>query len=172
MVITTSRTCSSAVHQPKLLRDLGWKVTFVLAKDWYEDHAAVLDRLDRLLAGGEELPEDDKEEKVGLIDEVGDEDPQDAFFKLEVDSSAQPAVEAQVAKTVEEFPEPTESGRVKPRLRNQSPPVVENHTRRFAFTGGSSNKFGKNFFYRHGHTVRFGRIGTKGQTVKRRSRTL
>ena len=23
--------------RPKLLRDFGWKVTFVLAKDWYED---------------------------------------------------------------------------------------------------------------------------------------
>ena len=28
--------------RPKLLRDFGWKVTFVLAKGWYEDRAAVL----------------------------------------------------------------------------------------------------------------------------------
>jgi hypothetical protein len=40
--------------RPKLLRDFGWKVAFVLAKDWYTDHAAVLDHLDRLLAGDEE----------------------------------------------------------------------------------------------------------------------
>ncbi len=38
--------------RPKLLRDFGWKVTFVLAKNWYEDRAAVLERLDRLLASG------------------------------------------------------------------------------------------------------------------------
>jgi hypothetical protein len=37
--------------RPKLLRDFGWTVAFVLAKDWYEDRAAVLDRLSRLLAG-------------------------------------------------------------------------------------------------------------------------
>ena len=40
--------------RPKLLRDFGWKLAFVLAKDWYEDHAAVLDRLDRLLADDQE----------------------------------------------------------------------------------------------------------------------
>ncbi len=39
--------------RPKLLRDFGWKVAFVLAKDWYDDRAAVLDRFDRLLTGGE-----------------------------------------------------------------------------------------------------------------------
>lgn len=39
--------------RPKLLRDFGWKVIFVLAKDWYQDHAAVLERLGHLLAGDE-----------------------------------------------------------------------------------------------------------------------
>jgi hypothetical protein len=39
--------------RPKLLRDFGWKVVFVLAKDWYEDRTAVLDRLERVLAGNE-----------------------------------------------------------------------------------------------------------------------
>lgn len=41
--------------RPKLLRDFGWKVAFVLAKDWYADRTAVLERLDRLLGGGEEM---------------------------------------------------------------------------------------------------------------------
>ncbi|MGO9111286.1 MAG: AAA domain-containing protein, partial [Thermoguttaceae bacterium] len=48
--------------RPKLLRNFGWRVAFVLAKDWYEDRAAVLDRLERLLAGGEELVDSDEEE--------------------------------------------------------------------------------------------------------------
>ncbi len=39
--------------RPKLLRDFGWKATFVLAKDWYQDNAAVLERLGKLLAGEE-----------------------------------------------------------------------------------------------------------------------
>jgi hypothetical protein len=37
--------------RPKLLRDFGWNVTFVLAKDWYEDRDAELKRLEQLLAG-------------------------------------------------------------------------------------------------------------------------
>ncbi len=40
--------------RPKLLRDFGWKLAFVLAKDWYDNQAAVLTRLEQLLAGDEE----------------------------------------------------------------------------------------------------------------------
>jgi DNA polymerase III delta prime subunit len=50
--------------RPKLLRDFGWTVVFVLAKDWYEDRAAVLERLDRLLAG-DDKPKDEDEEEGG-----------------------------------------------------------------------------------------------------------
>ena len=49
--------------RPKLLRDFGWTVAFVLAKDWYEDRAAVLARLDRLLAGDAEVDEEEDEGK-------------------------------------------------------------------------------------------------------------
>ncbi len=48
--------------RPKLLRDFGWKVTFVLAKDWYEDRAAVLQRLERLLAGDEQAADKDDDD--------------------------------------------------------------------------------------------------------------
>ena len=34
-------------------------MTFVLGKDWYEDRAVVLDRLERLLAGNEEPAEEE-----------------------------------------------------------------------------------------------------------------
>lgn len=47
--------------RPRLLRDFGWKVSFVLAKDWYENSAAVLERLDHLLSGDDELPENGEE---------------------------------------------------------------------------------------------------------------
>lgn len=48
--------------RPKLLRDFGWKVTFVLAKDWYEDRAAVLQRLEHLLAGDEQAADKDDDD--------------------------------------------------------------------------------------------------------------
>ncbi len=38
--------------RPKLLRAFGWQLTHVLAKDWYADSAAVLERLVKLLEAG------------------------------------------------------------------------------------------------------------------------
>jgi hypothetical protein len=52
--------------RPKLLHDFGWNVTFVLAKDWYEDPAAVLERLERTLAGNdvvEDVPDESAAEE-------------------------------------------------------------------------------------------------------------
>jgi hypothetical protein len=84
--------------RPKLLRDFGWKVTFVLAKDWYEDRAAVLERLDRLLAGGEEPAVDEQEEgEEALADEVGDEGRPDASIELEAGPPVQPPTESEAA---------------------------------------------------------------------------
>ncbi len=57
--------------RPKLLRNFGWKVAFVLAKDWYQDQAAVLDRLLRLLEGGDERDEEE--------DLAGDEESREPF---------------------------------------------------------------------------------------------
>jgi hypothetical protein len=37
--------------RPKLLRNFGWRVAFVLAKDWYDKRSEVLDHLVRLLDG-------------------------------------------------------------------------------------------------------------------------
>jgi len=54
--------------RPKLLREFGWKVAFVLAKDWHDDRAAVLERLDRLLSG-DEKPVDADEEEDELTDD-------------------------------------------------------------------------------------------------------
>ena len=50
--------------RPKLLRDFGWNVTLILAKDWYDNRAAVLERIERLLSGGE-IKESDGEEING-----------------------------------------------------------------------------------------------------------
>ena len=50
--------------RPKLLRDFGWNVTFILAKDWYDNRAAVLERIERLLSG-EEAAENGGEENSG-----------------------------------------------------------------------------------------------------------
>jgi DNA polymerase III delta prime subunit len=57
--------------RPKLLRDFGWNVTFVLAKDWYADPRAVLDGLLHLLETGETSKDETEteSEEVSVDDE-------------------------------------------------------------------------------------------------------
>jgi hypothetical protein len=45
-----SEALEREVMRPRLLRDFGWRVTTVLAKDWYEDSQAELARISELLA--------------------------------------------------------------------------------------------------------------------------
>jgi predicted DNA-binding WGR domain protein/DNA polymerase III delta prime subunit len=160
--------------RPKLLRDFGWKVTFVLAKDWYEDRAAVLDRLDRLLAGDEEPAEDEEEDEEvddeeDVAGDVGDEDLQDALAELEADPSAQPAVEAEATTAASKAPRPEASSAGQDPVAEPAAlpgaPAAAQGARRFEFTRGRSNKFWEITLAGTQHTVRFGRIGTKGQTV-------
>ena len=56
--------------RPRLLRDFGWKATVVLAKDWYQDRAAVLDRCLRLLEGGPDISADDQEDAPAIDEEL------------------------------------------------------------------------------------------------------
>ena len=50
------------LQRPELLRNFGWQVAFVLAKDWYQDRRKVLERLLKQLAGeGNEDESDDEE---------------------------------------------------------------------------------------------------------------
>jgi len=55
--------------RPKLLKNFGWQVTFVLAKEWYEDEAAVLDRLLQLLEGHDEGDEEDVAGGEEIVDD-------------------------------------------------------------------------------------------------------
>jgi predicted DNA-binding WGR domain protein/DNA polymerase III delta prime subunit len=154
--------------RPKLLRDFGWKVTFVLAKDWYEDRAAVLERLDRLLASGEEPAMDEQEDgEEDLADEVGDEDLQDSSLELEAGPPVQPPTESEAAAGSETPPPEASNTNQDSVAESAAPPqaAAGRGTRRFEFTRGSSNKFWEITLAGAQHTVRFGRIGTKGQIV-------
>jgi len=151
--------------RPKLLRNFGWKVAFVLAKDWYEDRAAVLDHLRRLLEGEEE-PDEAAEEELAddeefLEDDAEDESPSDEPLDLDLSGeSAQPddvsRPQAESSETVDE--DSSESPFTTAVLTN------EGTTRRFEFSSDTSNKFWEITLSDGQHTVRFGRIGTKGQT--------
>jgi predicted DNA-binding WGR domain protein/multidrug efflux pump subunit AcrA (membrane-fusion protein) len=147
--------------RPKLLRDFGWKAAVVLAKDWYEDRAAVLERLVRLLAGEEQADDagEDEGDLIGTAAALAEADmasPAEAAAKLEA---------AMAEKNVDPALLSAGAGRVAGPAAKAEPRAAAGATRRFECTDGDSNKFWEITLAGAQHTVRFGRIGAKGQAV-------
>ena len=148
--------------RPKLLRDFGWKVAFVLAKDWYDNRTAVLDRLERLIAGEEEPAENEEptDDNYLVADRVAED--------LQEDPPAQLAAESEVTIEASGAP-PKASGSIPIPLVESSAAIeavaAAKITRRFEFTSDSAKKFWEITLAGMQHTVRFGRIGAKGQSV-------
>ncbi|MBX7207638.1 MAG: DUF4011 domain-containing protein [Verrucomicrobiaceae bacterium] len=107
--------------QPSILKAFGWQVLVVLAKDWWNDPSAVIERVERLLRN-------EVEEVTELTELTA-------------------------------LPEPTESPPAPP---PQQP--VATTLRRFEFIEGGSQKFWEIGQTGCDMTVRYGRIGTNGQT--------
>jgi predicted DNA-binding WGR domain protein len=157
--------------RPKLLRDFGWRVAFVLAKDWHEDREAVMDRLLRLLDGHDEYGEDEDLEDEDYEEdepeeEVSGESASDEI--LDLGPTPLPGIDSHVAPekaTTEPGPQSTatdgQQDSAKPVATAST--INEGQTRRFEFTSDTSNKFWEITFSGSQHTVRFGRIGTRGQ---------
>jgi predicted DNA-binding WGR domain protein len=139
--------------QPSILRAFGWRIALVLTKDWYHAPEDVLARLEKVLQGQE--PE---------VDPAAIE---------EDEAEAEPAAAAEVqAAPPANAPAPTAPGPAQP----PSPPVVlrpepapaaagaGGPARRFEFIGGASRKFWEISVAGNSFTVRFGRLGTAGQS--------
>jgi len=131
--------------QPAILRAFGWRFALVLTKDWYHNPDDVLSRIEKLLQG-QEVSED--------VDEA-EEEP--------VEPPPAPAPSPAKAATV-----PTEVKKTMP-----APPVAPavskpGAARMFEFTGGSSRKFWEIILDGSEFAVRFGRIGTLGQSQTKR----
>lgn len=108
--------------QPSILKAFGWQVLVILAKDWWHDPTAVIERVERLLRN-------EAEEESDLSD---------------------PSEESDVS---EPAPPP-------PAASEPTPTTL----RRFEFTEGGSKKFWEIGQTGGDMTVRYGRIGTNGQT--------
>jgi len=125
--------------QPGILRAFGWQVTFVLTKDWYDDRDAVLTRLERELSGA---PPPEMAEPIEELSEPEPEKPAPVIA-----TGPLPVV-------------PKESAPETPTTK----PAATRNARRFEFTGGGSKKFWEISQDGNSFTVRFGRIGTNGQS--------
>lgn len=165
--------------QPGILRTFGWKVAFVLAKDWLHEPAAVIDRLERLIAGSPA--------PVALLPDV----PSNAAQVTGGSRLTQQPIAPRPIK-----PDGLGIGAVDTNDKNAkrtspltpgsvtslpagapvaSSPVVESKVtgrssgpvRTFELTEGGSKKFWEITVNGASFTVRFGRIGTAGQTQEK-----
>lgn len=125
------------VTQPGILRAFGWQVALVLTRDWYHEPQGVLDRIERMLRG-------EAEPEVEIEDDLPTPAPAPA-------AAPSPAIPAPISA-----PTPTKS---EPTAVTSRGPV-----RRLEFVEGRSSKFWEISQEGSSITIRYGRIGTQGQT--------
>ncbi len=131
--------------QPSILRAFGWRFTLVLTKDWYHNPDDVLGRIEKMLLG-QEVP-----------DEIApDEEPEKASDPIVPSPANEILVTPSEPSVKSSPPSPPESTTAS----GAGPASV----RLFEFVGGSSQKFWEISLSGNSFTVRFGRIGTAGQS--------
>jgi predicted DNA-binding WGR domain protein len=146
--------------QPSILKAFGWRFALVLTKDWYHTPEDVLARLEKLLQGQEVdagIGLEEKEADLAAPDAGGA-----AFMPLQPqpDSSSGKVSGTQHDATVKrpEGRAPDETDPVTPAVS------LPSSVRYFEFVVGASRKFWEISITGNSFTVRFGRIGTAGQS--------
>ncbi|MGC4072735.1 MAG: AAA domain-containing protein [Nibricoccus sp.] len=136
--------------RPAILKAFGWDVLLVLSKDWLHEPAAVLDRIERQLRG--ESPE---ASAASALPEI----------PVETAPAAQPVPAAPPNATPPAIaPAPTTA--------TTSPaPVRGGWSRHLEYVEGGSRKFWEIVVNGSAFVVRFGRIGTSGQTQQKQFAT-
>jgi len=136
--------------QPGILKAFGWRFALVLTKDWYRNPDDVLARLEKLLQG-QELEAEAEPEEEEVVEMIPTPRAEYSSTSSGASSATAPVVP----------PEPP------PVVQQPIPPVapsVPGPVRHFEFVGGSSKKFWEVSIAGNSFTVRFGRIGTAGQS--------
>jgi len=127
--------------QPDILRAFGWQVTFVLTKDWYDDRDAVLARIERQLSGT----------PLAETPEPLEEEPEEVAPPAAEVASTSPPIAPAAPVVQPPSPAPKSAAAAK-------------NVRRFEYIGGGSRKFWEISQEGNSFIVRFGRIGTNGQS--------
>jgi predicted DNA-binding WGR domain protein len=137
--------------RPELLRGFGWQILHVLSADWVRERKAVVDRLVAAIEGVAQPP------LAEAQDEESDDDSWDEF-----DGPA----EAEPGPFATEPPPP--AAELPPEaMPGPAGTPAGTGKRYFEFVGGASRKFWEIDRAGHTVTVRFGRIGTSGQTQQK-----
>jgi predicted DNA-binding WGR domain protein/ABC-type transporter Mla subunit MlaD len=148
--------------KPDLLVAFGWRIHVVLARDWYEDRAGVLERIERLLAG-EDLnnePDDESEplsadpplaqatEASAMAPPAGTDASRSGERSAETSDLDDHVSHAQIAQGVE-----------------QAGFDGERWSEYLEYVGGGSSEFWEISVRGREQTVRFGRVGSRGQAL-------
>lgn len=143
--------------RPQLLQAFGWRITHVLSCDWYRDRAAVLEHLVQAVEQDEEPPQVEPEE----------DDTEDAWAEFDGPDEPEPDAEATPEGQPPPHSEMPPGDGAPQRPAAPVPLVIQPFARYFEFVGGNSAKFWEVALDDRTVTVRFGRIGARGQTQKK-----
>jgi predicted DNA-binding WGR domain protein len=154
------------VMRPRLLRAFGWQIESVLAKDWYENRDQELARIINILECGKQ---DESSELDDAEDEDREGDPGGGPPRLSTETVFDPETESVGQLDVEDGPSDgaelaADTDAQRPLVTPKLVPVPPGVKRRFEFREGYSSKFWEIDVTGTDHTVRFGRIGTNGQS--------
>lgn len=142
------------VMRPRLLRDFGWNVCRVFAKDWYQDRQPVVERVLRLVDGETDAALDADSMPIDGESQPSALDDQEVTLRV-------PQVSA-TNRSPDGPPNAAEAD------RNSAAPMEQVGTSRyFEFTDSKSNKFWEITLKGNCHSVHYGRIGAAGQEVSR-----
>jgi predicted DNA-binding WGR domain protein len=152
--------------QPSILKAFGWRFALVLTKDWYHNPEDVLSRIDNILRG-EVTDEPDLEaadpaptapEKYAAPSALPHEN-----VRAPVAPQALALNQAEVGAPERRDDEIQKNAETFPVIRTVTDFKAES-VRHFEFIGGSSRKFWEISVSGNAFTVRFGRLGTTGQS--------
>jgi predicted DNA-binding WGR domain protein len=154
------------VMRPRLLRNFGWNVCQVFAKDWHQDPERVVERVLRLISGQTEFAPDE-------VDGEKPEPTADGAMCVDTPPVAMGS-EHNNAATDEQAAAPPQPDRSE---QPSSPAITSSvttaipgdgrTTRYFELSDAKSHKFWEISLCGGGHNVRFGRIGTAGQELSK-----
>lgn len=133
--------------QPGILKAFGWRFALVLTKDWYHNPEDVLKRLEKILLG------------QTVETEIDDDETEEILSPTPTQTVPAPDTSSVAISPQASDPqlEPTE-------VLSSPAPMVAGSVRYFEFVGGTSKKFWEITLAGTSFTVRYGRIGTAGQS--------
>ena len=144
--------------KPRLLRHFGWRVTHVLSKEWFMDPDAVLQRLEARIAGAEEEGHVDTAQLEADLERIYEEAAQ-AVDEEEKEKDAEAEAEAEQTHA-----EPEAAGAADGQAEVQEGEPSSADTRYFELSDDKSSKYWQITLSGSAYTVRFGRLGSKGQS--------